>query len=89
MRADILELTDEQCDRLVDLLEDRGFRYLGRGHIIMREAVEGIPRNEDGMPLPVGYLAGRSLFLVNLEEKFPEDYHGRLRQLHQEVTGQI
>jgi len=82
MESEILELTNEQK------LEERGFRYLRTsGHIIMREEVWDLPRNEDGLPLPVGYMAGRSLFLVNLNEKFPKDYHAQLRQLYQEARG--
>jgi hypothetical protein len=86
MRADLLELTDEQHDKFIDLLEKRGFRHSATsGHIFVREEVWDFPRNEDGLPLPVGYLAGKDLLLVNLKERFPEDYHAQLRQLYKEI----
>ncbi len=85
MKLEILSLTDEQSDRLVDLLKKRGFDIKASGHVIVKEYVENFPTNEDNLPLPVGYLAGSDLFLVNLNTNFPEDYHERLRQLYQEV----
>lgn len=87
MKPEILSLTDEQNETLARLLNYRGFDLRASGHIKVIEWGRDFPRNEDGLPFPIAYLTRRALFLVNLDEQFPEDYHGRLRQLYQEVIG--
>lgn len=75
-----------QINNLVDIINGSGiFTVDERGYVSPVEIKPGYPSLGRIGPAPLGLVEGSRAQLLNLEKKFPEDYHSKLRQLFSQV----
>jgi hypothetical protein len=84
-------MTKNQMKSLVSLLNNSGFVVRSSGHVDVAKPLANHPisnANAGMNPpvyLPVGFVVENCAFVVNTDEKFPEDYHAKLKQIYASV----
>ena len=91
-----LLINEEQAKGLVLRLSEIGL-FLRRptgvesgpfGWIDVESPQKNHPKTDAvGEKCNIGFLGEKYLFFCHLDKEFPEDYHGRLRKLYEEVMG--
>ena len=82
------DIAPSQRATLVERLEQNGFILGLMGNIYVKNKKPEHPRNTSMFHsgLPVAFVGPDYLALVNTDERFPEDYHGKLKQISESLS---
>jgi len=78
-------LNEKQKKLLVSKLIESDFTISSTGHVSVKKPQKDHPQWGSGHYLPVGFIGKDYADLVNLDEKFPEDYHAQLRDIYRSI----
>ena len=70
--------------KLINKLSEAGFTVTEKGNVYVSNPENGHPQIE-GHYLPVAFMRSFFVKLVNLDERFFEGYHIRIREIHSTV----